>query len=137
VAESHPYDLPVPRRRLVALAALLVTDPDLLLLDEPTAALDANSRARVVAVVRDVVARGGAVLAITHDAEFAHEALDRGVRLEHGRVAWEGAVRDVLDNEHLTRSAALTVAMRLGLGPGRDRRADVAAALRGLGPERN
>lgn len=127
--DEHPYDLPLPRRRLAALAAVLVTDPDLLLLDEPTAGLDGHSRDRVAAVVRARVAAGAAVLAITHDAIFAHEALDRGLRLAEGRIVSDGPVRNVLDGEALARPAALAVAHRLGLAPGADRRAAVAPLL--------
>ena len=46
-AETHPYDLSVPKRRLVALASVLVTSPKVLLLDEPTALLDRSARALV------------------------------------------------------------------------------------------
>ena len=129
VANEHPYDLPLPRRRLVALASILVTDPILLLLDEPTAGLDGASRERVVAVLRKRVAQGVAVLAITHDAAFAHEALDRGLLLSQGRIVHDGAVRDVLNDRELSRPAALAVALRLGLPSGADRRLDVAKVL--------
>jgi len=129
-AEEHPYDLPLPRRRLVALAAILTADPQLILLDEPTAALDVASRERVISMVRDRARRGKAVLAITHDAGFAHEALDRGLLLERGRVTHDGPVRDVIDDQRLIRPAALAVALVLGLSPGNDRRAEVARTLR-------
>jgi energy-coupling factor transport system ATP-binding protein len=129
-AEEHPYDLPLPRRRLVALAAILAADPELLLLDEPTAALDFASREQVIRVVRERIRLGKAVLAITHDAYFAHEALQRGLVLEHGRVVHDGAIRNVIDDERLVRPAALAVALELGLSPGKDRREEVARTLR-------
>lgn len=130
VADEHPYDLPVPRRRLVALAAVLATDPELLLLDEPTAALDGASRTRVAAVVRARVARGRAVVAITHDAAFAHEALDRALWLREGRIALDAATRSVLTAGSHQLPATLEVALALGLPPGADRQVAVAAALR-------
>lgn len=129
-ALEHPYDLPLPRRRLVALAAILSADPDLILLDEPTAALDLASRELVIGAVRERARRGKAVLAITHDPGFAHEALGRGILLERGRVAHDGPVRDVIDDHRMVRPAALAVAMMLGLPPGSDRREEVARALR-------
>ncbi|MBP6572806.1 MAG: ABC transporter ATP-binding protein [Gemmatimonadales bacterium] len=129
VADEHPYDLPVPRRRLVALAAVLATDPELLLLDEPTAALDGASRTRVAGVVRARVARGRAVVAITHDAAFAHEALDRALWLRDGRITMEGATRSVLSAGGHDLPATLLAALALGLPPGEDRHVAVAAAL--------
>ena len=129
-AMEHPYDLPLPRRRLVALAAILAADPDLILLDEPTAALDFASRETVIRVVRERVRRGRAVLAITHDATFAHEALQRGLVLEHGQVVHDGPIRSVIDDARMKQPAALAVALALGLPPGSDRRAAVACTLR-------
>jgi energy-coupling factor transport system ATP-binding protein len=129
-AEQHPYDLPLPRRRLVALAAILSADPDLLLLDEPTAALDTASRNLVIDVIRRRISQGKTVLAITHDPVFAHEALDRGVVLDGGRIVQNGEVRAVIDGRRLARPAALMVAVSLGLGPGDDRRNEVAQLLR-------
>jgi energy-coupling factor transport system ATP-binding protein len=96
VATTHPYDLPAPRRRLVALAGVLALRPRLLLLDEPTAGLDRHSRQ----LVRRAVARhcdaGGAVLAVSHDPGFVLEALDRAVILERGRVLAESAAAEAL-----------------------------------------
>jgi len=130
-AEEHPYDLPLPRRRLVALASILSADPDLILLDEPTAALDFASRERVIQVVRERARAGKAVMAITHDPAFTHEALDRGLLLDRVRVVQDGPVRAVIDDRRLVRPAALAVAVELGLPPGADRRDEVARAIRG------
>ncbi len=127
--DEHPYDLPLPRRRLVALAAILVTDPKLLLLDEPTAALDGASRDRVIAAVRARVDRGHAVVAITHDMIFAHEALDLGVRLEGGRASVRTPMRDMLTSGSAPPPASLGVALAHALPAGGDRRADVARFL--------
>lgn len=86
VEAQHPYDLPAPRRRLVGLAAALVCGPELLILDEPTAGLDRASRTRVAEIVLARRARGTAVLAVTHDLDFAAAALDRALVLREGRV---------------------------------------------------
>ncbi|HEX3926545.1 MAG TPA: ABC transporter ATP-binding protein [Gemmatimonadales bacterium] len=131
VADAHPYDLPLPRRRLVALAAILAATPELLLLDEPTAGLDGPSRDAVIRVVREWVSQGRAVVAVTHDPFFAHEALDRAILLRGGRAVHDGPVQDVLDESRLPRPAALAVARILGMPAGRDRQQEVAAAIRG------
>ncbi|MGH7593255.1 MAG: AAA family ATPase, partial [Gemmatimonadales bacterium] len=128
-ADEHPYDLPLPRRRLVALASVLAADPELLLLDEPTAALDSTSRDRVISVIRERTRRGRTVVAITHDAAFAHEALKRGLLLEKGRIVHDGPVRDVLDDHRLLRPAALAVALMLGVPAGEDHRDNIARVL--------
>jgi heme exporter protein A len=75
------------QRQRVALARALVHAPKLLLLDEPTAGLDAVGTDRLAAVVREETARGAVVVVVTHDPAFA-EAVGRShVTLERGRVA--------------------------------------------------
>ena len=130
-ADVHPYDLPVPRRRIVALAAALAARPRLLLLDEPTAGLDAAGAHIVERAVRAARSAGAAVVAVTHDADLAVETLDRAILLERGRVALDAPVAAVLgatpDVPRMPPPAEL--AARLGLrtaGPGREA---VAVAL--------
>ncbi|MBP2386566.1 ATP-binding cassette domain-containing protein [Paeniglutamicibacter kerguelensis] len=69
-AETHPYELPASARRLVALATVLVREPTVLLLDEPTEALDADGLALLHTAIETVLDRGGAVLLATHDEAF-------------------------------------------------------------------
>lgn len=96
VALVHPYDLPLPRRRLVALAGVLALEPKLLLLDEPTSTLDRAARARVITALRARRERGAAVLAVTHDPGFAVEFCDRAVALDAGRIVADGPIAGVL-----------------------------------------
>jgi energy-coupling factor transport system ATP-binding protein len=131
VAEEHPYDLPLPSRRLVALASILVARPELVLLDEPTAGLDGTSRERVIRVIQRRVSEGLAALVITHDAILAHESLGRALQLREGMIVADGSVRDVLDGHTMSRPAALAVAMELGMPIGQDRQEQVAATLTG------
>ncbi len=130
-ADTHPYDLPAPRRRLVALAATLAAEPRLLLLDEPTAGLDQAGRRLVERVVHHARERGAAVVAVTHDADLALECLDRAVVLSGGRVEREDSVGVVLGSAAAVPALPPTadLAARLGLGgPGMKRDA-VAQAL--------
>jgi energy-coupling factor transport system ATP-binding protein len=85
-ADSHPYDLPAPRRRLVAIAAIVAMDPMLLVLDEPTAGLDNAAIDLLEALVAERAARGRSVLVVTHDLDFCFEALDRIVLMQGGEV---------------------------------------------------
>ncbi len=115
-AEKHPYDLPAPTRRLVALAAALVASPALLILDEPTAGLDRASRARVAGAVMVRRRAGTAVLAVTHDFGFAAEALDRAVVLDGGRITHDRALPDLLGRlPEFPAPPLLELARRLGV----------------------
>lgn len=82
----HPLLLSEGQRRRVALAAVLVRQPRVLVLDEPTLGQDERQRSALVALVRQVAATGGAILAISHDAEFVNDACDRVLVLREGRL---------------------------------------------------
>jgi energy-coupling factor transport system ATP-binding protein len=134
-AGHHPYDLPPALRKLAALAGALALEPALLVLDEPTIGLDRALRARVTRALLDRSAGSVALLVITHDLTFAAETLDRGLVLDHGRLARDeplaGLLGDAARLEPLglvpPAVAALSAALDL---PGRPvRAADVARAL--------
>jgi ABC-type multidrug transport system ATPase subunit len=78
-----------------ALCRALIHDPPVLLLDEPSTALDADGCRLLVAAIRAAVAEGRAVLLVTHDLPLAELAADRAILLRKGRIAAEGPAKDV------------------------------------------
>jgi len=126
--ERHPYDLPAPIRRLVALAAALVAGPSLLLLDEPTAGLDRASRSRVIAALTARRRAGAAIVAVTHDVGFAAELLDRAVVLDQRTVSHDGSLMALLGSRpEFPAPPLLALARGLGL-------ADVRPTVEELAP---
>jgi energy-coupling factor transport system ATP-binding protein len=97
VAGAYPRDLSVGQRQRVALAAILITRPRVLLLDEPTRGLDYGAKARLLELLRGWKAAGMGVLLVTHDVELAAAAADRVLVLDGGRVVARGVPREVLD----------------------------------------
>ena len=95
-AQSYPRDLSVGERQRVALAAVTVTGPRALLLDEPTRGLDYAAKRSLVDLLREWRADGMAILVVTHDVELAAELADRVVMLSQGEVIAEGAPAEVL-----------------------------------------
>lgn len=90
VAGSNPRDLSLGQRKAVALAATLVRDPLLVLLDEPTRGLSADWREALGRFLRELARGGRGVVAVTHDVEFAAAWADRIVFLFGGQVAADG-----------------------------------------------
>ncbi len=86
-AAHHPYDLPTAYRKLAALAGALALEPELLVLDEPTAGLDRPLRALVTRALLERAAADVTLLVVTHDLAFAAETLERGLVLDRGRLA--------------------------------------------------
>ncbi len=84
--DRRPGQLSGGQEQRVAIARALVTSPDVVFADEPTGALDTATGARIMALLRDVVARTGtAVVVVTHDAEVAG-ACHRTLALRDGRT---------------------------------------------------
>ncbi|MEV0437645.1 heme ABC transporter ATP-binding protein [Streptomyces spectabilis] len=84
-------------RARVALARVLAQRAPLLLLDEPTAALDLRHQELVLRICRERAAAGDAVVVVLHDLGLAAAYADRAVVLHSGTVAADGAPRDVFD----------------------------------------
>ena len=78
--ERHPRDLSAGERERLALAAVLVTDPELLVLDEPTRGVDPERKAELAALLRSQAPRRG-TLVVTHDLPWAADVADRVVVL--------------------------------------------------------
>jgi putative ABC transport system ATP-binding protein len=86
-AEDRPAELSGGQRQRVAIARALFQKPDLLLCDEPTGNLDAETGAQTIELFRELHAQGGlTVLAVTHEERLA-EAATRTVRLAAGKIA--------------------------------------------------
>lgn len=99
LADRYPSRLSDGERQRVALARAFASEPTLLLLDEPTAALDANAREDLVQVIRELLAteRIPAIL-VAHDASAALALADR-VMLLHAGVPWyEGPLEELLEH---------------------------------------
>jgi energy-coupling factor transport system ATP-binding protein len=81
--DRHPRDLSSGERERLALAAVLATDPELLVLDEPTRGVDPERKRELTALLRAQAPRRG-TLVVTHDDAWAHSLADRIVTLEQG-----------------------------------------------------
>ncbi|WP_250304392.1 heme ABC transporter ATP-binding protein [Streptomyces sp. NBC_01267] len=90
-------------RARVALARVLAQQAPLLLLDEPTAALDLRHQELVLRVCRERAAAGCAVVVVLHDLGLAAAYADRGAVLHDGRIAVEGPPAEVFTGELLSR----------------------------------
>ncbi|MFI6095381.1 ABC transporter ATP-binding protein [Lentzea sp. NPDC051213] len=100
-AKARPRTLSGGQAQRVALARALATSPELLLLDEPLAALDAGTRLRVRSELgKHLRDYPGHTLLVTHDPLDAMVLADRLVILEHGRVVQQGTPREVVRQPH-------------------------------------
>lgn len=87
---SDPFCLSGGQARRVALASILTLSPRAVVLDEPTAGLDAPARAALHCLVQDLACKGLPVLVVSHDLEEWLAAADQVVLLADGTIAWQG-----------------------------------------------
>jgi energy-coupling factor transport system ATP-binding protein len=96
VAQAYPRDLSVGQRQRVALGAVTITRPKLLLLDEPTRGLDYAAKQRMVAIWRRWLAAGMGLLLVTHDVELTAMIADRVAIMSQGEIIAAGKTADIL-----------------------------------------
>ena len=94
---AFPHELSGGQKQRVLIAMALANDPDILLADEPTTALDSTLRAELLGLLRSLqLKRGLAMVLVTHDMDVVEKHADQVAVLYRGEVVEKGAVRDVL-----------------------------------------
>ncbi|TVQ52687.1 MAG: ABC transporter ATP-binding protein [Rhodobacteraceae bacterium] len=95
--DSYPHEFSGGMRQRVVIALALAAEPELVIADEPTTALDVSVQAQIIDVLKEICAeRGAAVMLITHDMGVIAETADRVAVLYAGRLAEIGPVREVI-----------------------------------------
>ena len=95
LVSANPFMLSGGEKRRVAIAAVLASDPDYLVLDEPAAGLDFNGLSELVSLLRSMSERGICVIHITHDLELALEISDRILVLSEGALIASGSPSEI------------------------------------------
>ncbi|MDT0408266.1 MULTISPECIES: ABC transporter ATP-binding protein [Streptomyces] len=126
-----PGEVSGGQRQRAVLARALVTEPRLVLLDEPVSALDAAHRVKILDILKDLRAQGVALLFISHDLGSVAGTADRIAVLHHGSLVEDGPAREVVTRpQHPYTKLLLASAPTLrGAGGDRATRARLRAAL--------
>lgn len=105
--DAAPFSLSRGQRQMVALASVVVIEPDVILLDEPTSGLDYRECMTVMETVREMAARGCAVVMVCHDMEVVSDFAERCVVMAEGRILAQGPASDVFADEALMARAGI------------------------------
>lgn len=109
LSSRYPHQLSGGQQQRVALARILVSDPKILLLDEPFSALDSHLRFRLEQSVRDVIrAFGRTVILVSHDRDEVYRMADRIAVMDHGQIEVCGDKKAVFDAPRTKTGAVLT-----------------------------
>ena len=108
--QKSPFDLSGGQKRRVAIAGVIAMEPEVLILDEPTAGLDAAGRDSILENIRDYrKARNAAVIMVSHAMEEVAELCDRLVVMHRGQIALDGAPAQVFAQAARLEEMGLTV----------------------------
>ena len=127
--QQYPFEFSGGMRQRVVIAMALVCQPDLLICDEPTTALDVTIQAEILTLIRQLKGElNNSVLFITHDIGVVAQLADHVVVMQGGRVLEAGTVRQVLKQPMHPYSKGLMAAIP-GLAPKGQRLATVASVV--------
>ncbi len=96
--EAYPAELSGGQKQRVAIARALAMDPEVMLFDEITSALDPEMIGEVLEVMKALAAQGKTMLIVTHKMSFARDVADRIIFMEEGKIIEQGQPAQILDN---------------------------------------
>ena len=117
--DAEPFLLNRGTRQLLALASIIVMEPPVVVLDEPTTGLDFRECAKVMDLIAELNARGTTVIMVCHDMEVVADYAKRVIAMTAGQVVADGETfsvlrdRDVLARTHLLPPQVVDIALRL------------------------
>lgn len=103
-AYSYPGKLSGGQKQRVAIARALTLSPKVMLFDEPTSALDPEMVGEVLEVMKQLAKDGMTMIVVTHEMGFAREVADRVFFMNDGKIAEEGAPKELFENPQNERA---------------------------------
>ena len=128
--EEAPFSLSRGQRQMVALASVVVMEPEVIVLDEPTSGLDYRECMTVMETVRDMAERGCAVVMVCHDMEVVSDFAERIVVMANGQILARGEARELFADAGLMRRASVAPPQVIELSAALAR--DVSPAFAGV-----
>lgn len=99
--ESHPMSLSGGEKQRLALASIIVSGPEILILDEPTTGLDYNSVQSMISLVKDLKKEGKTIIIVTHDMGLVSRIATRCIVMKGGRIVADGSPTEIFSDKTL------------------------------------
>ena len=107
---KHIYKLSGGEKKLAAIATILAMEPDIIIMDEPSIALDPRNRKNLISILNDI---HSLKLITSHDLDFIMDTCERTVLLDDGRIIANGKTSEILSNKALLEDHGLELPLRL------------------------
>lgn len=98
------YELSGGEKKLISIATILALSPKIILMDEPTVALDPKNRKNFMGILKEL---GGLKIIATHDLDMVEQCCDRVILLDHGTIVAEGQTEAILGDQRLLEEHGL------------------------------
>ncbi len=115
VKDKSPFDLSGGQKRRVAIAGVLVTDPEILVLDEPVAGLDPQGKKELMALLHSLMNGKRTVIIVSHDMDEVCENCSRVAVMENGKIVKTGTPEEVFCGEKENKNLSRPLVARLSL----------------------
>ena len=99
--ERNPFELSGGEKRRVAIAGILASEPDILILDEPTAGLDPNGKKEIMNLIKDIHKEGKTIILVTHDMDVVMDYVDKIFVLNDGKLLEETTPNILFNKENI------------------------------------
>lgn len=109
----HPYDISGGEQQRAALAKVLLLEPSVLLLDEPTKGIDSYFKAKLAGILQKLKARGVTIIMVSHDVEFCAQYADTCAMFFNGSVVSSGSTKEFFSGNSFYTTSANRMARKL------------------------
>lgn len=104
---AEPFCLSCGQRQILALLSVLITNLEVLIIDEPTTGLDYHECTRIMEEIKEMNERGTTVIAVCHDMEIVIDYMHRAIVLNAGEILADGKTADIFRNETVLNTAGI------------------------------
>ncbi|MBP3199656.1 MAG: energy-coupling factor ABC transporter ATP-binding protein [Butyrivibrio sp.] len=108
--DKHNYKLSGGEKKLAAIATILSMEPDIIIMDEPSIALDPRNRRNLIGILNEIQALK---LITSHDLDFIMDTCSRALLLDEGRIIADGDVKDILTDKELLEGHGLELPLSM------------------------
>ncbi|MEM0259386.1 MAG: ABC transporter ATP-binding protein, partial [Thermoproteota archaeon] len=107
--DRSPFDLSGGEKRRLSIASIAILDPEVLIVDEPTAGLDFQYRNLMVGILREFLkTKNKSLIIATHDIDFGLRVANKAAVIDEGKLIWNGDIVSLLKEEEIFSKGILT-----------------------------